>query len=130
MAEGTMIEPTLDYGYRDLGLVQNLRRQYLDAGFPYHTNDLTLAFRLYNLRKQYAGNTVVATELDRIFTNIVKGAMVEARAELAGVESDAHVLTATNLAGSQSGPVLNDRTNLPVFSTATGQDASQFYRVQ
>lgn len=153
--EGTMIEPTLEYGYRDLGLVQNLRRQYLDTSFPYHTNDLALAFRLYNLRKQYESNTVIAAELDRIFTNIVHGATSEARAELAGLESNRpviydlshdgdhlpfltggnasagrHVLPSTNRAGWQPAQALNDSTNLPAFSTATGQTVSQFYKVQ
>ncbi len=58
--EGTVVEPTAagnepttEYGYSDLGIIQDSRRQYLDSTFPYHTNDLALAFRFYNLRKQY-----------------------------------------------------------------------------
>jgi hypothetical protein len=38
--EGTIVEPTVQYGYRDLGVIQDFRRRYLDGGFPYHTNDL------------------------------------------------------------------------------------------
>ena len=71
--EGTIVEPTRDYGYRDLGIVQNLRRQYLDPSFPYHTNDLAMAFRFYNLRKQYGNSPAISAELNRIFTNIVSG---------------------------------------------------------
>jgi len=31
--EGTVVEPTREHGYRDLGIVQDLRRQYLDPRF-------------------------------------------------------------------------------------------------
>jgi hypothetical protein len=71
--EGSMVEPTEEYGYRDLGMIQDSRRQYLEPGFPRTTNDLAVAFRFYSLRRQYATNVVKAAELDRIFTNIVSG---------------------------------------------------------
>src|SRR5664279_5004534 len=38
--EGSMVEPTQEYGYRDLGILQDYRRQYLDPGFDCNTNDL------------------------------------------------------------------------------------------
>ena len=85
--EGTIVEPTQEYGYRDLGIIQDYRRQYLDAGFPCHTNDLTLAARQYNLRQQYGTNAVISAELDRVFTNIVAGNLVEANLKLMGLES-------------------------------------------
>ena len=71
--EGTVIEPTREYGYRDLGIVQEFRRQFLEPAFPHHTNDLTLATRLFNLRQQSGTNASVAAELDRAFTNLVAG---------------------------------------------------------
>jgi hypothetical protein len=86
--EGTMVEPTLDYGYRDLGIIQNFRRQYLDPGFSYTTNDLTTAFRFYNLRKQYGTNTAISAELNRIFTNIVTGKITAANRRLTAIESN------------------------------------------
>lgn len=85
--EGTIVEPTLDYGYRDLGLIQDLRRQYLDASFPYHTNDLTFALRLYNLRKQYGATPILLAELDRAFTNLITGQLAAANLQLSGLES-------------------------------------------
>ncbi len=85
--EGTIVEPTREYGYRDLGIIQDLRRQYLDTSFSWHTNDLTLATRLYNLRRQYATNASVSTELDRAFTNIVTGNLRDANLQLTGMES-------------------------------------------
>jgi len=71
--EGSMVEPTREYGYRDLGIIQDFRRHYLEPGFSCNTNDLTLAVRFYNLRRQYLTNLLASAELDRVFTNIVSG---------------------------------------------------------
>jgi hypothetical protein len=85
--EGTIVEPTQEYGYRDLGIIQDCRRQFLDSKFARNTNDLALAMRLFNLRRQYATNATVCAELDRVFTNIVSGDLVAAGRQLTGVES-------------------------------------------
>jgi hypothetical protein len=100
--EGTVIEPTVQYGYRDLGVIQNSRRQYLDANFPYHTNDLTLPMRLYNLRRQY-GTTkpAVSAELDRVFSNIVSGNLTAAALQLTGVETSVPVIYNLSLTGGR-----------------------------
>ncbi len=80
--EGSMVEPTEEYGFRDLGIVQDLRRQYLEPDFSRNTNDLAMALQFYNLRRQSMTNTVVSTELDRIFTNIVTGQLDRAKLQL------------------------------------------------
>ena len=80
--EGSMVEPTQEYGYRDLGIIQDFRRQYLESDFSRNTNDLTMALRFYNLRRQYLTNIVVSAELDRIFTNIVSGKIEVANLQL------------------------------------------------
>lgn len=85
--EGTMVEPTREYGYRDLGILQDFRRQYLDPGFSYHTNELTLAARLFRLRGQRAGERNAQERLDLVFTNIVSGDLGRARAELTSLEA-------------------------------------------
>jgi len=90
--EGTVIEPTLDYGYRDLGMVQNFRRQYLEPDFSYTTNDLTTAYRFYNLRRQFQTNAAISAELNRIFTNIVRGRITVANLQLAGIASTQPVI--------------------------------------
>ena len=160
--EGTVIEPTVagtepttDYGYTDLGIIQDLRRQYLDATFPYHTNDLAVALRLYNLREQYVNNAPVAAELDRIFTNIVAGKLPTAGLELTGVESTrpviynlltnsnqlqfsiggylaagAQVEVSTNLTTWETTQTYSAGTNLLVFSTDTTQPVCRFFKVQ
>jgi hypothetical protein len=85
--EGTEIEPTRENGYRDLGIVQDLRRQFLDSQFSCHTNDLTLPTRLYKLRQQYGSGSPVAAELDGIFTNAVSGRLREADSRLKSIEA-------------------------------------------
>jgi hypothetical protein len=85
--EGTVVEPTHEYGYQDLGIIQDYRRQYLDPGFSRHTNDLDLVFRLYNLRRKYATNSTANAELDRVFTNIVAGDLTAASLRLIELES-------------------------------------------
>jgi len=80
--EGSMIEPTHEYGYRDLGILQDFRRLYLQPSYAGSTNDLTMALRFYQLRRQSATNAMMSTDLDRIFTNIVSGNLTEANLQL------------------------------------------------
>jgi len=159
--EGTIIEPTVtetepttDYGYTDLGIIQDFRRQYLNADFPYHTNDLTLALRLYNLRKKYPNNPPVDAELDRVFTNIVSGSTFNASVQLSGMESNspviynlitnsnhlqffiggylasgAQVQVSTNLASWQTTQTFPAGTNLMIFSTIVTQSVFRFFKV-
>lgn len=99
--EGTIIEPTREYGCRDLGMLQDVRRQYLDPAFPCHTNDLALAARLYTLRRQYAANPTINAELDRVFANVVSGNLAAASLQLTGVESNRAVLYNLSAAGGE-----------------------------
>lgn len=85
--EGTVIEPTSEYGYRDLGIIQDARRAHLEANFGCHTNDLTLATRLYHLRRSIATNAPLNVELNKIFTNIINGNLIEAHQQLMHSES-------------------------------------------
>jgi hypothetical protein len=80
--EGTVVEPTREYGFRDLGIIQSFRRQYLEKDFSYRTNDLSLPLRLYNARKQSGTNPGASAELDRIFTNIAAGNLQAADLQL------------------------------------------------
>jgi hypothetical protein len=80
--EGSMVEPTQEYGYQDLGIIQDFRRQYLEPGFNRHANDLAMAFRFYNLRRHSLTNIIVSAELDSIFTNLVSGNLDVANLQL------------------------------------------------
>jgi hypothetical protein len=156
--EGTVIEPTTQFGYRDLGVIQDFRRQYLEPGFPYRTNDLALALRFYNLRRQYATNGIATAELDRAFTNLVSGRLIVANLQLSGLEagvpvlyepalrnntfqffvggyvsqSGAEIQTTANLAATwQTAEVLTVGTNPMVFTTLVAtQGPPAFFRVR
>jgi len=49
--EGTIIEPSLEYGTRDLEVVQELRRRHVDATFRGDAAVLQLPGRLLQLRR-------------------------------------------------------------------------------
>jgi hypothetical protein len=85
--EGTVVEPTREYGYRDLGIIQDFRRKYLDVKFAYRTNDLKLAMRLYRLRRQSGTNADINAELDAAFTNIVSGNLPVADRQMSTLEN-------------------------------------------
>ena len=139
--EGTIIEPTAngvsgcalmdtndltaEYGYTDLGIIQDLRRQFLDASFPYHTNNLTLPLRLFNLRKQYGNsNSVVTAELNCVFSNIVSGNLTIADLQLCGVE------TSTNFLARKINSTLPATTNQIKLSTLVSPvDTTTSFRV-
>jgi len=82
-----MVEPTQEYGFRDLGIIQELRRQYLEPDFSRTTNDLALALRFYELRRRNATNAAVAIVFDRIFTNLMDGQIETANQELHGLSN-------------------------------------------
>lgn len=105
--EGTVVEPTADFGFRDLGVLQDFRRLFLDASFPYHTNDLTLAMRFYNQRRRLASNPLSGPELDRIFTNVVSGNLAAAELQLSGLElNDTNKLTFRTPVSPLAGPTV------------------------
>lgn len=60
--EGTNIEPTLEYGYRYLEIVQEARK-VTDPGFAFTPADLRLPFQLYQLRALAAKNSTPAALL-------------------------------------------------------------------
>ena len=66
--EGTQIEPSVEFGYRDLETLQNLRRK-TDSRFPYRSSDLRLPAELYRLRKNGASRT----KLDQAAKDLLAG---------------------------------------------------------
>jgi hypothetical protein len=60
--EGTMIEPTEEFGYSFLTVMQQ------KLGVPYGQHELEVIFRLYQYRKQYSGNASVQLQLNQVFT--------------------------------------------------------------
>jgi glycoprotein endo-alpha-1,2-mannosidase len=65
--EGTALEPTLEFGSSFLKQIQGFTSP------RYKPEDLDLPLKLYNLRKQYAGNEEANSGLDQVFETIVEG---------------------------------------------------------
>jgi hypothetical protein len=60
--EGTIIEPTQEYGYSFLTLMQQ------KLGVSYTQHELEVVYRLYQYRKQYSGNSSVQQQLNQVFS--------------------------------------------------------------
>ena len=76
--EGTQIEPSVEFGYRDLEVTQKLRRKYLQPSFPYSAADLRLPIEWYLLRKKHANNPAVGEKLSAFFSLMTTGHLKEA----------------------------------------------------
>jgi hypothetical protein len=66
--EGTQIEPSVEFGYRDLEVLQSLRRRQ-DSSFPFHPADLRLPAEIYRLRKSRAASA----KLDEAVKQLLAG---------------------------------------------------------
>jgi hypothetical protein len=80
--EGTVVEPSVEYGYRDLEATQRLRRRHLDPKFPFTADDLRLPLRLYRARKSPRG--ITASRLDEASRFLFAGRAAQARRLLPG----------------------------------------------
>ena len=78
--EGTIIEPSREFGYTYLEMLQDARRAEQGAAFTFTADDLRLPATLYALRKE--GTTPGAT-LDQIAASLTVGDTDEARAQIA-----------------------------------------------
>ena len=61
--EGTIIEPTKEFGYRYLEFLQAYCIKNHELSF--NKNDLRLPLKLYQLRKKYMNNKGISRELDQ-----------------------------------------------------------------
>lgn len=77
--EGTMIEPTHEFGYTFLEVIQDERRKELGASFPFSNDDLRLPARLLDFRRKNPSSAAVADGIARM---IHRGDPAAARAEL------------------------------------------------
>ena len=84
--EGTMVEPSKEFGFRDLETIQGLRRERVDPKFVGRADALRLVPRLYALRRR-ADPNVAANTLDAIARDLATGKTAEARAALERIEA-------------------------------------------
>jgi len=82
--EGTMIEPTYEFGYTFLEIVQQAKRQEQGEAFAFTPGDLRLPARLYALRK---ADSVAASELDEIGRLLAEGACQDAEERLSVLDA-------------------------------------------
>jgi hypothetical protein len=75
--EGTQIEPTTEYGYRDLQAVQKVSHT------SYTAQDLRIPVEWYQLRKRYAKNTSVSAALAKVPSLVITGKVERARKVMA-----------------------------------------------
>lgn len=74
--EGTQIEPSREYGFRDLEVLQSYRRKFVDPKFSARADDLRLPLSLWKMRQQSAD---VSDDLDAIARLIARGDFDAAR---------------------------------------------------
>lgn len=77
--EGTQIEPSVEFGYRDLEVTQKLRRKYLQPSFAHTASDLRLPVEWYLLQKRYANNPAVREKLSAFFSLAASGRLNQAK---------------------------------------------------
>ncbi|WP_298484926.1 glycoside hydrolase family 71/99-like protein [uncultured Maribacter sp.] len=77
--EGTMLEPTEEYGFLNLQLLQEY------TGVSYVPQDLQVALDLYKARKEFKGNAAVEYYLNRTYKKIKQSELGRARLILRAV---------------------------------------------
>lgn len=80
--EGTMIEPSVEFAYRDLETVQLLRRRYIEPKFAFQADDLRLPKELLHQRRNNP-NADVEMRLDLTSQRLAEGRITAAREALA-----------------------------------------------
>jgi hypothetical protein len=78
--EGTMLEPTLEFGYSHLEAIQKF------TGVSYDTTDLEMVARIYHYRKQYTNDKTRQSKLDQMFYYVVSLQIQKAKELLATIE--------------------------------------------
>jgi hypothetical protein len=78
--EGTMIEPTDEFGFSFLQLVQQF------CGVSYSQKELEHVYQLYNLRKKYIQDAAIQLKLDQVFYFLVALKIQEAETLLKEIE--------------------------------------------
>ncbi len=97
--EGTMFEPTQEFGYSLLVRLQ----QY--TGVSYTEDDLKQVTRLFNLRKQYANDASIRTKLDQVYKYMASLQLTEAKALMCTIDNAAGcVITPTVTITSTGSP--------------------------
>jgi hypothetical protein len=75
-AEGTMLEPTVEFGFSFLEMIQSF------TGVSYSVDDLRYVYDMFNMRKQYQNDADAQLRLDQAFYYFVSLQLTEAKAAI------------------------------------------------
>ncbi|HLJ53896.1 MAG TPA: glycoside hydrolase family 71/99-like protein [Chthonomonadaceae bacterium] len=78
--EGTNVEPSVEFGYRDLEAIQAARRKALGTAFSYSAADLRIPLEIYQLRKRAKIDSGATSELGLAAAALIRGDVTAARA--------------------------------------------------
>ncbi len=76
--EGTIIEPTVEFGSQYLEIIQATARDLIGDSFAFNADDLKLPLRLFHLRQAHAGDAAINTRLDEAASAIIAGDLASA----------------------------------------------------
>lgn len=65
--EGTIVEPTLEFGTQYLEKIQEVKKQNIDQTFPYNKNDLSLPMKIFKMRKTVPWGLFFGKTIDQAF---------------------------------------------------------------
>ena len=71
--EGTNIEPTVEYRYQHLEMIQEVRKRFIDKDFSFSAEDLTIPLQIYDMRKEHIRNPQVNAQLDNAVSAVLAG---------------------------------------------------------
>jgi hypothetical protein len=119
--EGTMFEPTYEFGFKYLAKIQEF------TGVPYTEQDLRNVYRLFVLRKKYSGNASKTSALNAVFSHFIKHEIDQAVAGMDALD-DAVNSEVTSLPGfmqaesygAKHGQILTE----PVIDAGGGSDVT------
>ena len=83
--EGTQIEPSIEFGYRDLESIQSFRKKHVEKNFQVEKEALRLPRRLLALRQALDGRDAA---LDQIAKQLSAGTVKKAEEILDTLEGD------------------------------------------
>ncbi len=82
--EGTIIEPTEEFGYQYLEILQDARRT-MNTEFSFTADDLQIPLQIFNLRKAHADDAAINGQLDEAVGAILANDLETARTIIASI---------------------------------------------
>ncbi|MES2429346.1 MAG: sugar-binding protein [Bacteroidota bacterium] len=121
-SEGTIIEPTVEEGFQSLDTIQRF------TGVPYTVADLEEVYRLFLLRKKFAGNPAKQLQLNQVF-NFFTSLQIPQAVELMNAIDN---INAPKVSLSSTGAVTEDGGTGSITITATNitNDLSVHYTLE